>query len=413
MKSPLVLLAFLVASTLGGVLAPASLPTIAIRDALPTCTWMPTTQDPGTCSADVPTMYTTASPAVTSAPADPDVACSYHAPEPEQGIEEPFCVCTSGQSTETAPLLTIASPTIYSQSCEYSTWPGATTSIPTDLPPPTTNTKACMVCTPYAINEDNCNTIPNCMPQIAVATLTVGSAPVHVGTLTGAALYTSVSNALESLCPPVTQTTTSTQCSETGEADIGGIQYIDIDESLNTGSLVVKVPTSGYNITSIRDAMIASISLSIQTSATGSNCFNVTYTVEELKRRDGLMGLVDEALRVSRNLLGSRDHEYLNLRDRPYPTTKHMTMCNGAYFHTANYYDPFWRTAPQPGPTDFMNALFTFEASNSDQFLCEFLDMLVDGLTVLAPDFAVEDVELEEGIDALCCLEDGGCQLEN
>jgi len=86
-------------------------------------------------------------------------------------------------------------------------------------------------------------------------------------------------------------------------------------------------------------------------------------------------------------------------------------MCNGAYFHTTNYYDPFWRTAPQPGPTDFINALFTFDASNSDQFLCEFIDKLADGLTVLAPEFAVEDVELEEGIDTLCCLADGGCSL--
>jgi hypothetical protein len=266
-----------------------------------------------------------------------------------------------------------------------------------------------MVCTPYAINEDNCNTIPNCSPQIAVATVTVGSAPVHVGTLTGVALYTAVSNALESLCPPVTQTTTSTQCSETGQAEIGGVPYVDPGESLDSGSLIVKVPTSGYNLTSLRDAMIASIALSIQTSATGKNCFNVTYEVEELKRRDGLLGWVDEALRTSRRLLGFRDH--LAPRDRPYLSTEHMTMCNGAYFHTTNYYDPFWRTAPQPGPTDFINALFTFEASNNDQFLCEFIDMLVDGLTVLAPEFAVEDVELEEGIDTLCCLADGGCQL--
>ncbi|KAE9370236.1 hypothetical protein N431DRAFT_411379 [Stipitochalara longipes BDJ] len=307
-------------------------------------------------------MYTTAPAAAATAPADPNVDCTLEEPDPQGGIEEPYCLCTSGSSTETAPLITIASPTIYSQSCEYSTWPGTTTSISTDLPPPTTNTKACMVCTAYAMNEDNCNTIPNCTPQIAVATLTVGSAPVHVGTLTGAPLFTS--------------TTTSTQCSETGEVDIGGIQYVDSDESLNTGSLVVKVPTSGYNATSLRDAMIGTIALSVQTSATGSNCFNVSYEAEQLKRQ-------------------------------------HMTMCNGAYFHTANYYDPDWRTAPQPGPSDFINALLSFEVSNSDQFLCEFLDMLVDGLTLFAPEFAVEDVELEEGIDTLCCLADGGCQLEN
>ncbi|KAF4624529.1 hypothetical protein G7Y89_g13641 [Cudoniella acicularis] len=382
MKSSSVLLVFFVASALGGVLAPAPLPTRVIRDASPACTWVPTTQDPGTCSADVLTMYTTAPPVVTSVPPDPNVACSYHKQDPDEGIDQLHC-------------------------------PGATTSVSADLPPPTTNINACMVCTPYPINGDNCNTIQNCTPQIAVATVTVGSAPVHVGTLTGAVLYTSVSNALESLCPPVTQTTTSTQCSVTGHADIGGIKYVDSSESLDTGSLVVKVPTSGYNVTSLRDAMIASIALFIQTSTTGSNCFNVRYTVEELKRRDGLLGWVDEALRVPRSLLDFGGHEVLNPRDHPHPTKEQMTMCNGAYFHTANYYDPFWRTAPQPGPSDSINALFTFEASNSDQFLCEFLNMMVDGLTLLAPEFAVEDVELEEGINALCCLTDGGCQLES
>jgi hypothetical protein len=35
------------------------------------------------------------------------------------------------------------------------------------------------VCTPYAANEDNCITIPNCSLQISVATVTVGSAHVH------------------------------------------------------------------------------------------------------------------------------------------------------------------------------------------------------------------------------------------
>ncbi|CZR54920.1 uncharacterized protein PAC_04805 [Phialocephala subalpina] len=371
MKPSSTLPVLFIAGTLGGVLAPAPVSTMV---------------DPGTCSADVPTVYTTAPPVTTtSVAADPNVTCSYHEQEPGQGIGEPYCVCTSGQSTETAPLISIASPMIYSQKCEYSTWPGTTTSISTDLPPPTTNTRACMVCTPYAVNGDNCNTIPNCIPQVAVATVTVGSAPVH--------------------------TTTSTQCTETGQVKIGGIPCVDPEEFLDVRSLVVEVPTSGYNVTSLRDAMIASIALSIQVSATGSNCFKITYNVEQLKRRDGLLGWVDGVLRIPRRALSFGAIEYLNPRDRPFETKETMTMCNGAYFHTGDYSDPYRRTGPEPGPSDFMNTLFTFQASNSDNFLCEFLDMLVDGLTLLAPEFAVEDVELEEGIDALCCLADGGCQL--
>ncbi|KAF8848001.1 hypothetical protein BDZ45DRAFT_777977 [Acephala macrosclerotiorum] len=328
------LLVFFIASALGGVLAPAPVSTMVVRDARPACTWVPTTQDPGACSADVPTIYTTEPLATTTSVAgDPNMACSYHEQEPAQGIDEPYCVCTSGQSTEKAPLISIASPTIYSQSCEYSTWPGATTSVSTDLPPPTINTRACVVCTPYAVNEDNCNTILNCIPQIAVATITVGNALVHVGTIA--------------------------QCTETGQVKIGSIPYVDPEDLLNVRSLV-KVPTSGYNVTSLRDAMIVSIVLSIQVSATSSNCFNMTYNVEQLKRRDGLLGWVDDALRIPRNLLGFRGLEYLNPRDRPYESKETITMCNGAYFHTADYNNPYWRMAPEPGLSDFMNALFTF-----------------------------------------------------
>jgi hypothetical protein len=345
MKFSSALPSLFIAGTLGGVLAltPPPIATKVVREGPPACSWNPSTSDPGTCSADIPTMYTTAASVVPRAPVSKNLAT------------------------------------------------------------PTTNTKACMICTRNTIDEGNCKPIPDCIPQIAVATVTVGSAPVHVGTLTGTALYTSVSVALESLCPPVTQTTSSTQCSETGQAEIGGVQYVDSDESLETGSLIIKVPTSGYNITSMRDAMIASIALSIQTSATGKNCFNISYTVEKLNRRNSIMGYVDDA----RSFFGLMEE-----RDRPSPGRESMGMCNSAYSHTASYYNPFWTLAPKPGPSDFMNALFTFQASNSDQFICEFLDMLTEGLSVLAPEFAVEDVELEEGIDALCCLEDGSCSTE-
>jgi hypothetical protein len=271
------------------------------------------------------------------------------------------------------------------------------------------------VCTPYTQFEDNCNNIPNCNPEIAVATITMGSAPVHVGTLTGVALYTAVSEALELLCPSVTQTTTSTQCTATGQIPIGNIPYVSPDHSLEYGSLVVQVPTSGYNIISLRNAMIASISLSIQASATGSNCFKQTYEVMELKRRDGLLGWIDNVPRYSPSLLGLSDHGHLNSRDNDGKLSTHdetITLCNAAYFHSADYSDPFWRLAAEPGPSDFIEALFTFNFSNSGNFFCEFLDMLSDALTLVAPEYAVADVEAEEAIDSLCCLADGGCQLQ-
>lgn len=104
--------------------------------------------------------------------------------------------------------------------------------------------------------------------------------------------------------------------------------------------------------------------------------------------------------------LSARD---LKGRDHPYPEREEKTMCSAAWFHTANYYNPFWRTATDPGPTDYINAEVSFHTSNSDDFLCSFLDALVDGLALVAPEFIVADVELEEGINAICCLADGTC----
>lgn len=93
--------------------------------------------------------------------------------------------------------------------------------------------------------------------------MTVGSKPVHVGTLTGSPLYTSVSDALVSLCSTLSQTISATQCDETGSVSIGGVEYVD-EDSLEVGSLVVEVPTSSYNDSRILTAMINSIATSIQ-----------------------------------------------------------------------------------------------------------------------------------------------------
>ncbi len=42
---------------------------------------------------------------------------------------------------------------------------------------------------------------------------------------------------------------------------IKGIDYVDSSDFLAQGQLVVKVATSGYNVTSLRDAMINSAAL--------------------------------------------------------------------------------------------------------------------------------------------------------
>jgi hypothetical protein len=63
---------------------------------------------------------------------------------------------------------------------------------------------------------------------------------------------------------------------------INDIDYADADKLLQSGQLVVKVAVSGYDVTSLRDAMIHAAALIAQNSATGSNCYSAQYEAEQL-----------------------------------------------------------------------------------------------------------------------------------
>lgn len=77
------------------------------------------------------------------------------------------------------------------------------------------------------------------------------------------------------------------------------------------------------------------------------------------------------------------------------------TLCNMAELALVNYYSQFWRSAPEPGATDFIEAQYTFH-STSGAFDCEFLGVLADALAVIEPEFAVGEVELGEVVTAVC-----------
>ncbi|KAL9092836.1 MAG: hypothetical protein Q9165_004254 [Trypethelium subeluteriae] len=214
----------------------------------------------------------------------------------------------------------------------------------------------------------------NCFPQTPEATVQVGSSPVHVGTLTGDSLYSSISNAIESICPTVSQTESKTSCA-TDSVSIDNIPYVS-GGFLSQGSLVVKVDSSAYNETSLRDAMIRSAALTAQHSTTGNNCYTQQYTVEELMR--------------------------LDRRDHPYPVQEKMTMCNAASFAGVQYYSEFWRTAPEPGSTDYIDASWEFETGPMDNFACDFLEELISALGIVQPEFAVGATRLAKAVDAVC-----------
>lgn len=113
-------------------------------------------------------------------------------------------------------------------------------------------------------------------------TATIATAThVNVGTLTGAALYTSVSNALETLCPtPSNNAYTSCNNNSISIPDVVYWSGNDAEggDDTSNGDLQVTVPLSSYNSSDLRSAMIQSVALATNTSAQGSSCYNLTST---------------------------------------------------------------------------------------------------------------------------------------
>lgn len=199
------------------------------------------------------------------APSTISFACDYHGDDPDESVALAYCVCSMSITSIITAFLLRNSAGIWqssgTNSCPYLAWPVIlTASLTIDLGPVTTITPACQICSLMVINENACISIFNCTPEVAVATVSVGSMLVHVGTLIGTALYSSVSLVFAIICPSVTQTTAMTECS--GSARIGGVAYV-ADESLyQDGELVVNVGLSAYNATSMRNAMINSLAAS-------------------------------------------------------------------------------------------------------------------------------------------------------
>ncbi|MCJ1280011.1 hypothetical protein MMC21_007836 [Puttea exsequens] len=340
---------------------------------------------------------------MTTSPPPVDPLCYLQYEDPDQGIDTEYCVC----GATTLPLLTVASPTDNAQSCGYTSLPASKAIHPTNgFGAPVTYRGQCQVCTPIGPFAQNCQPMANCYPEAAAATVQVGSSPVHVGTLTGTALYTAVSSALDDLCPPVSQTTSMTTCS-TDSAIIPGIDYESLGFLDHGGELVVKVQSSAYNQTSLRNAMINSAALTAQNSANGTNCYEATYDVEIgfKDKRDpepqpwyssGAWG--DNV----RRWVSPSNTNSLEERDHPYPEIEHATWCNAASFAGVQYYDEYWREAPQPGPSDYIDASWSFSTGPGGDFACDFIQDLILGLTALAPEFEVEGVELAHEVDALC-----------
>ena len=74
-------------------------------------------------------------------------------------------------------------------------------------------------------------------------------------------------------------------CDEKKQIKIPAIVYVEADTLATDGELIVQVAASGYNDTSILTPLIGMAAQSIASSTTGDNCYDASYTVEELRKR--------------------------------------------------------------------------------------------------------------------------------
>ena len=280
-----------------------------------------------------PTSTSTTAASSTAPAPTPAPTCYQQNEDPDQGIQQQGCICNQGTVTETLPLL--ATGVDYSSSCAYTALTGASTiAITANFGPAVTNSMICSVCSPVENNGATCTSLSNCLPQTPTATIQIGSSPVPVGTLTSDALSSAISSAISSLCPPVTQTTTSTTCDETSKVTIPNIAYIDGGTLATDGELIVQIDSSGYNDTALLSPLAGMAALSISSSATGGNCYEADYTVEELKAKRWYSSALDAGMGLIP----------FYKRDHPYPVQEKIELCNAGHFASPQIYSQWYAT---------------------------------------------------------------------
>ncbi|KAF7894175.1 hypothetical protein EAF00_007689 [Botryotinia globosa] len=117
------------------------------------------------------------------------------------------------------------------------------------------------------------------------ASMEMGSSKVNVGTsMTGEALFTSVSNALTSLCTTPTSSGAWTSC-QTGTIELGDATWLN-DNSREDGKVTIKVIDAQYNTTDYLDMVIHMIASTGNATATGNNCKLLDWEEISWRKRD-------------------------------------------------------------------------------------------------------------------------------
>lgn len=218
----------------------------------------------------------------------------------------------------------------------------------------------------------SCEGTPVSLSHLPYATVQVGKVKQNIGTLTGDALFTSVSSALSSVCPKPTG----------GKGDCGGklatipdIAYSEENRTLVEGdSLELAVHSATYDTENRLDAFIKTAASTFANSTTGKNCWSGKLDTHPTKLKERQIS----------------DPDILP------PTSEEATLCNAGSFAGVQLYDG----KNDDGAKYWFDTDFTFKEKkgNGADFFCEFIvDTLTETIGFLAPELFPE----LEGLDIL------------
>jgi hypothetical protein len=213
----------------------------------------------------------------------------------------------------------------------------------------------------------------------------VGTKPVNVGTLAPMDVFTSISSALDKLCPTPSGNAPAA-CEATSTIKIPKIDYMldDAGDDLNPtgnplkiGELDVFVPSSNYPSKEIRDKMIVQAALTAAGGMNGSSSCT-QHTAKQCLSTSGLL-----------------DGECPN---NMWHVIFDGTVCNTASFAGVQYSDGI-----HTGNAAWMDAEWNFALGTNNKFECdEILDVINVAFDVLFPEFIALDTETATTLKAIC-----------
>lgn len=225
------------------------------------------------------------------------------------------------------------------------------------------------------------NPISSKSPLGPTATMEIGSSQVNVGTsLTGEALMSTISSALESLCPPPTSGSYVSCATDT--VVLGPAEWLKEDDELEGGDLVLQVLDAQYNDTNFRDLLINMIARGANASASGANC-QLFHWVDHSPAGG------DECGEACRNGDGTVD-------------AGTDTWCNMAHFFDTQVLGPVLGDVGEQIDM-YLSAVFDFELGSLGDFSCDGIlgtvnEAITPLFTALFPEFLwVKELGIELG----------------